>query len=526
MVQRPERRRAYLVGGGIASLAAAAYLIRDGGFDGRDVRVFESLGVVGGSMDGSGTPEEGYLIRGGRMFNCSYVCTYDLLSFIPSLSDRSRSVRDEFIAFNAQVKTHAKARLVEKGKIRDSSSMGFRMKDRFDLLSIMSRSERSLGALRIDECFRPSFFKSNFWLMWATMFAFQPWHGAVEFKRYLHRFLHEFPRFNTLAGVDRSPYNQYESVILTTETWLRNQGVEFETNAEVVGLDFKPAEVDTTEERLRYLKNGVEEAVAVEKTDLVFVTNGSMTAASRVGTHTTAARLESTKSGDWKLWESLARDRPEFGRPTVFDDHVDESKWESFTVTCRDPLLFHRIEEFTGNKPGTGALVTIIDSNWLTSIVVAHQPHFLNQPADIQVFWGYGLFVDRVGNFVKKPMAECTGEEILSELCSHLGFTEDLPRILASCRCVPCMMPHVTSQFLVRDRGDRPEVVPRNSTNLAFIGQFVELPHDVVFTVEYSVRAAMTAVYTLLNLEKAPPPVYRGKIDPLVIWAQLRSLFS
>src|ERR1700712_5300752 len=58
-------------------------------------------------------------------------------------------------------------------------------------------------------------------------FAFQPWHSAVEFKRYLHRFIQEFPRINSLAGVDRTPYNQYDSIILPIETYLKAQGVQF-----------------------------------------------------------------------------------------------------------------------------------------------------------------------------------------------------------------------------------------------------------------------------------------------------------
>ncbi|MGZ3397068.1 MAG: oleate hydratase [Isosphaeraceae bacterium] len=509
--------RAYLVGGGIASLAAAAYLIRDGGVPGGNIRILEALDVMGGSLDGAGSPETGYVIRGGRMFNFSYVCTYDLLSFIPSLTDATKTVRDEFCEFNAKVKTLARARLVASGEKLDVSRMGFSAKDRIDLAEIVLCSEESLGTRRIQDCFATSFFETNFWYMWATMFGFQPWHSAVEFKRYVHRFVHEFPRINTLAGVDRSPYNQYDSVVLPIVTWLKGQGVKFTTGAEVTDLDFKMAQGKTTVERIHYVEVDAEKAIEVSDDDLVFVTNGSMTAASSFGTQDAAPTLNTKKTGDWLLWEKLARNRRDFGRPSVFDEHINESFWESFTVTCRTPEFFKLIEEFTGNAPGTGALVTIKDSSWLMSIVVAYQPHFKNQPEDIQVFWGYGLFPDRVGNFVSKTMSDCTGEDILVELCSHLRFTEQLPRLLRSCTCIPCMMPYITSQFLVRCQGDRPQVVPEGSTNLAFIGQFCEIPEDVVFTVEYSVRAAQTAVYKLLDLDKEPTPMYRGQRDPRVL---------
>jgi oleate hydratase len=159
---------------------------------------------------------------------------------------------------------------------------------------------------------------------------------------------------------------------------------------------------------------------------------------------------------------------------------------------------------FSGNEPGTGGLVTFKDSNWLMSIVPAYQPHFPTQPADIQVFWGYSLFPDRIGNFVAKPMSDCNGAEILRELCGHLRF--DL-EIVESANCIPCRMPYITSMFMPRMLSDRPLPVPRNSKNLAFVSQFVEIADDVVFTVEYSVRAAQMAVYELLGIDRKIPRV-------------------
>jgi oleate hydratase len=160
--------------------------------------------------------------------------------------------------------------------------------------------------------------------------------------------------------------------------------------------------------------------------------------------------------------------------------------------------------QFSGNEAGTGGLVTFKDSNWLMSIVLAHQPHFPNQPEDVQVFWGYALSPNRVGDFVAKPMANCNGEEILRELCGHLRFDLDT---VESANCIPCRMPYITSMFMPRMRSDRPLPVPPGSKNLAFISQFVEIPDDVVFTVEYSVRAAQMAVYQLLGIDRQVPPV-------------------
>ncbi len=517
------KTKAYLVGGGIASLASAAYLIRDGGVPGENIRIFEESKKIGGSLDGAGAPDQGYVIRGGRMFTYeAYTCTFDLLSFIPSLTDPDKTVKDEIYAFNEKHVSHSRARLVRGGEKVDVSQMGFSVQDRLDLVKIMAVSEDWLGAKRIEDVFEPSFFKTNFWYMWVTTFAFQPWHSAVELKRYLHRFLQEFPRIATLGGVRRTPYNQYDSIVLPVTHWLKAQGAQIETDAQVIDLDFVYGPAGRAVERLRYIRDGAEHEVAVEADDLVFVTNGSMTAASSLGSMSTVPQLRGKDAdGSWLLWERLAQKHQDFGRPSAFDGNVDESKWLSFTVTLRDPIFFDLMEKFTGNAAGTGGLVTFVDSNWLMSVVLAAQPHFIGQPDDINVFWGYGLFVDQIGNFVKKKMSQCTGEELLIELLGHLRF-EHQTLILQSANCIPCMMPFITSQFMPRVKGDRPQVRPKGTTNLAFIGQYCEIPDDVVFTVEYSVRSAQTAVYSMLAVDKKVSPLYKAQYDPPVLFSALK----
>ncbi|HCE10868.1 MAG TPA: oleate hydratase, partial [Oxalobacteraceae bacterium] len=247
--------------------------------------------------------------------------------------------------------------------------------------------------------------------------------------------------------------------------------------------------------------------VEVAEGDLVFFQNGSMTDASSYGSMTSAPE-HSTKqdSGGWLLWEKLAAGRPEFGNPAAFNSSIPESYWESYTVTLKDTAFFDKMEKFTGNRAGTGGLVTFKDSSWFMSVVLAHQPHFAGQPEGVHVFWGYALHPDRVGDFVAKPMSACSGAEILQELCGHLNF--DL-ETMASATCIPCRMPYITSMFMPRARSDRPLPVPANSKNLAFVSQFVEIADDVVFTVEYSVRAAQMAVYELLKVDRQVPPIHQ-----------------
>ena len=266
------------------------------------------------------------------------------------------------------------------------------------------------------------------------------------------------------------------------------------------------------------LRSGSPYAIRVTASDFVIATIGSMTEGSTLGSMDEPARMqELPEGGSWAFWDKLTQEHSDCGRPTNFNTHIKESKWLSFTSTLHSSTFFDSIRDLTGNAPGEGGLISFPESNWLASIVLPHQPHFIGQPKEVLVFWGYGLFVDQPGNFVKKPMGECTGREIMTEIMGHLRLTAQTDEVLGSCICVPCMMPFITSQFLPRSEGDRPAVVPPRSKNLALIGQFCEMEDDVVFTVEYSIRSAQTAVYSLLGVDRKPHPVYKGNHDPRVL---------
>lgn len=501
-------RKAYLVGGGIGSLAAAAFMIRDGGMPGKNITIFEADPKLGGSLDGAGNAEDGYSMRGGRMLTTdNYECTWDLFKTIPSLADPEQTVFDETIVFNKRMKAHSKARLVDRNRsIVDVESMGFTMADRLELFKLTEASEEKLGTSVITDWLSPEFFTTNFWFMWQTTFAFQPWHSAVEFRRYLHRFMKEFSRIETLAGVKRTIYNQYDSLVRPLLAWLESESVQFQNGCTVTDLDLQPDTAKHTVVGIRFKKSGHEISIKVDEGDLVFFQNGSMTDASSLGSMKAAPKpLTKADSGGWILWEKLAEGRPEFGNPASFNSSIPESYWHSFTVTLKDTAFFDQMQVFSGNVAGTGGLVTFRDSNWLMSLVLYHQPHFMNQPTDVQVLWGYALHPDRIGDFVAKPMSECSGREILRELCGHLNF--DIDTTFSKANCIPCRMPYITSMFMPRALADRPLPVPKNSKNLAFISQFVEIPEDVVFTVEYSVRAAQMTVYQLLEIDRDVPPI-------------------
>jgi len=517
--------KACIVGGGIAGLATAAYLIREGGLPGRDITVLTRERVTGGALDGSGSAAEGYLIRGGRMFEEHFGCTWDLLSQVPSLREPGKSVTAETLDFNRSVVTGSHSRLVRAGRKLDVSSYGLAPHHLVSLLRLSFSGESSLAGKRIDQWFAPDFFETVFWHLWRSTFAFQPWSSVAEMRRYAIRFMHLLPGFHRLEGILRTYYNQYDSVVVPLETWLRAQGVHFVMEAPVVDIDFDLGDHGKSATAVHYRAAGTPRSIPLAAEDRLFVTLGSMVEGATTGAMDRPARpARELDDGAWALWERIAAKDPAFGRPRVFCGDVDRSKWMSFTVSLTTPAFFEHMERFTGDAAGTGGLMTLTDSSWFMSVVLAHQPHFANQPEDVFVFWGDGLAPDAAGDYVKKPMSACTGAEILAELFSHLGILERMRPLMDRMRCVPCSMPYIDAQFMPRAPGDRPAVVPPGASNFAFIGQYVEVPDDCVFTVEYSVRTAQTAVFSLLGLPREPTPIYRGAHDLHVLLDALGAL--
>lgn len=523
-----KKNKAYFIGGGIASLAGAVYLIRDGGFQGKDIYILEAKDAIGGSLDAKRNYSgKAYIMTGHRILaKNAFECTYALLSGVPAMNDTKWSVKEELDDFNRKMKTFAKARLVENGRIVNSHTLGLRWRDRWDLSKVLWLNEHSLDNLRIDECFDAYFFDTNFWKEFSTVFAFQPWHSLAEFRRYIYRSFHALPFYDTMECIQVTPYNQYDSIVLPIMKWLEEQGVNFKKGTVVTDLEIARGNGGKSVKKIFFVKDKRKDKISVFENDLVFATLGSMTTNASFGSmHSAPKPKKGRNSAAWNLWERIAEVDSDFGRPKVFDNHAKKSKWESFTITFKDKTFFSLMEKLTGNKAGTGGGTTLSASNWVISIAIPHQPHFRGQEKNVNVCWGYGLRPDRKGNFVKKGMYECTGEEILIELIGHLGFDEKKDAIIRSATCIPCVMPYITSQFSPRSKDDRPRVVPFGSKNLAFLGQFCEIPGDIVFTVEYSIRSAQIGVYSLLGLSKRVEPIYKGHRHPKNIYRAIKTIF-
>ena len=524
MAEAATQEQHHIVGAGIAGLAVAVYLIRDAGTKGENIHIYEQLGVAGGSLDGSGDADAGYLIRGGRMFEEHFACTFDLLDTIPSPNDPDVSITEDIMAFNRMVPGSSNCRLVRDGKpAEDRYDLTLSAHDIVDINRLILHQEHALAGQSIEDWFNPSFFESNFWLMWSTMFSFQPWHSLTELRRYLRRFIHLFPGFTRIAGILRTRYNQYDSLIAPILTWLRDRGVRIANDTQVIDVTIEGTRQDRLVTALALTD---ETQVQVSEEDRVYLTLGSMTDATSQGSNDRAPDLHDKDGGAWTLWRKLAAQNEGFGRPEAFCGDISKTAWHSFTTTMDGPDFFEFMEDLSNNRTGTGGLVTFANSGWTLSVVLFHQPHFRGQKPGTYTFWGYGLRGDRPGDFVKKPMWEATGDEIITELCGHLKLTAMQKTWFDGARVLPCRMPFITSQFMPRQFGDRPDVRPNGARNFSVVGQFCEQPRDCVFTVEYSVRSARSAVASLTGRVDLPPPVARTDLDPMVIIRAARVLMG
>lgn len=525
--EKPEgvdRKSAYIIGTGLAALTAACYLVRDGQMKGEHVHIFEKDPIPGGACDGYEYPGIGYVMRGGREMDNHFEVMWDLFRSIPSIETEGVSVLDEYYWLNKHDPNYSLMRATEKcgENAHTDGKFGLSDKGAMEIMKLFFTPDEQLYDKKITDFFDDEVLNSNFWLYWRTMFAFENWHSALEMKLYIKRYIHHVGGLPDFKALRFTRYNQYESMILPMIKYLEGFGVQFHYNTKVVNVEFDITSEKKQAKKIILLHDGKEDSVDLTENDLVFITNGGCVENSSLGSQNTPAdfNTEIKPGGGWDMWRKIAAQDPSFGHPDKFCSAPEQSNWMSATVTTLDDKIVPYIKNICQRDPFsgkvvTGGIVTVKDSNWLLSWTFNRQPQFRTQPKGQLVGWIYGLFSDKPGNFVKKPMRECTGKEICMEWLYHIGVPESEIEELAehSANTVPCMMPYITAFFMPRAAGDRPDVVPKGAVNFAFLGQFAETKRDTIFTTEYSMRTGMEAVYTLLDIDRGVPEVWGSVYD-------------
>lgn len=530
------KNKAVMIGAGIANMAAAVYLIQEGHWSGENI-TFYALDQHG-SNDGDTTDSvvddywnknhplsntKGYIARGGRMLNYrTYVDLMDLLDRIPSMTEPNMTAAEDTRDFDAKHPTFDKARLLQPGQgILNASKLGFNQADRkllTQLILMPDDEETKLDNVTIADYFAddPHFFETNFWFMWETTFAFRTRSSAQELRRYMHQMIYEFTQIEHLVGVNRTRYNQYESIMLPLINYLKANGCQIILNRRVTAFEFKDTTMtdEITVKGLQMVNTTTnqKEHVAIDDDTAVIFTNGSITDSATLGDYDTPAPENMDYGAASSLWRQATEHFYNLGNPDKFFADRDASEWVSFTLTTKDHLLLNEITRITTQLPGN-ALNSFLSNTPITpldqidvdmSIVVHHQPHFTSQKPNETVLWGYFLYPRRNSPLFGKPYIELTGKEMLLELIAHLSAVDSGPvnikekedDILASViNNIPVYMPYASALFNNRAKIDRPEVIPEHATNLAFTGEFVEQPYQMIFTEQSAVRSGEIAAY-------------------------------
>ena len=523
-----DKKSAYIIGTGLAGLSAAFYLVRDGQMKGENIHLLEKLDLAGGSCDGRRDVTKGFYMRGGREMDNHFECMWDMFRSVPSIETPEVSVLDEYYWLNKHDPNYSLCRAtINCGEDAHTDKL-FKLdkKSALALSKLFITKEEDLENKKISDVLPDSFWETNFWLYWQTMFAFQKWSSALEMKRYLCRYVHHIDGLPDFSALRFTKYNQYESMILPLTKYLENHGVKIDYGIDVKNVIFDNKEEKKVATKIIYKKEGQEKEFILTENDLVFITNGCCTDTSCYGDQNTIPDLSKIKNGEgesWNLWKNIASQATngEFGNPDKFCSNTDETNWMSATIEVSNEEIIKHIINICKRDPRegkvtTGGIVTVKDSmeNWYLSWTINRQPQFKSQKKNSVLVWVYALNTNREGNFVKKPIRNCTGREVCEEWLYHIGIpTDKIEEYANKCNTTTCYMPYINAFFQPREEKDRPLVVPKDAVNFAFIGQFAETPRDTIFTTEYSIRTGMEAVYTLLKVDRAVPEVWGSKYD-------------
>ena len=529
--EKPEgvdKKSAYIIGTGLAGLSAAFYLLRDGQMKGEHIHLLEKLDLAGGSCDGRKDITKGFYMRGGREMDNHFECMWDMFRSVPSIETPNVSVLDEYYWLNKHDPNYSLCRAtVNCGEDAHTDKL-FKLdrKSAMALSKLFITPEKDLENKKISDVLPDTFWETNFWLYWQTMFAFQRWSSALEMKRYLCRYVHHIDGLPDFSALRFTKYNQYESMILPLTKYLMDNGVKIEYGIDVKNVVFDINKDKKVAKQIVYESNGEEKTIDLIEDDLVFITNGCCTDTSCYGDQDNAPDLsviENGKGESWDMWKNIAAQAPNggFGNPDKFCSDIDKTNWMSATIEVSDENIIKHIIDICKRDPRsgkvtTGGIVTVKDStkNWYLYWTINRQPQFKSQNKNAVLVWVYALNTDKKGNFVKKAIRECTGKEVCQEWLYHIGMNKDeIEQYSEKCNTTTCYMPYINAFFQPREEKDRPLVVPNGAVNFAFIGQFAETPRDTIFTKEYSIRTGMEAAYTLLNIDRAVPEVWGSKYD-------------
>lgn len=505
----PPKRNIYFAGGGLAALSGAYYLIHDCHIPGDSIHIFEESSNIGGAFNIGGDSENGYICTSPKLLSLkNHANLMDMLKGLQSVNIEGISVYDEITGFMKANPVQENARIISADGGIVSSGFELDKPSVKNIKALLGFKDFEISEMSIAEYFSdsPVFFGSNLWTLVSTAYMLTGESSAVELKHILNCVSGEINDLFGMKNTVRAQFNLQETVIKSLENYLAENNVNFAVHCRVTDVDFE--EESNRISAIHLNDNGTAKTFYLNKNDLCFITNGSISECATAGDYNCPAPEYDGLPASAALWTKIAEKRDGFGNPGRFYKNAD-TEIISFTITARSPKLFDYIKQFTCNTGAQSAITTFKDSPWGLTVSAIPQPYFSSQPDDVTVISCYGVNVTAEGRYIDKEMRHCSGAELLFELVKYLKLedrwdeiTEDIINV------IPCAMPYAAASSLPYADDDKPLIVKDKNINFAFIGQFAKLGGGISYSSEYAVRTAREAAYRLTGTKKtsAPPP--------------------
>ena len=505
----PPKRNIYIAGGGLSGLSAAYYLVRDCSIPGDCIHILEESENIGGAFNTGGDCESGFVCTPPKNLSVkNHANLMDMLGGLRSANIPDMTVKDEIKNFMSANPINEKARIIDADGNAVSFGFGLTKPCIKRIKTLLKAKDYEVSEVSVAEFFTdlPEFKDSNLWTLISTAYMMSTDSSVVELKHILNCISGEVGDLFTMKNTLRAQYDLQETVIEALKIWLETQNVNFATHCRVTDADFDDETGNISAIHLN--DYGTLKTYYLNKNDLFFITNGSVSECATIGDYNFPAPMPESEPASAALWKKLAQKRIGLGNPEVFYDGVD-SEIVSFTITAKSAALLDAICEFTGNDSVGGTLTTFKASPWKLTISTVSQPYFSAQTDDITVICGYGINATAEGRFIDKALRYASGAEILFEIVKHLGIedrwddmTEDIINV------IPCALPYAGASALPYSDEEKPISVKDKGCNFAFIGQFTKLGSGISSSSEYAVRTAREAAYRLTGTKKTstPPP--------------------
>lgn len=480
-------RKVYLSDTSLASLAVAAYLIRDYNFDGENIHIFQKENFMGGGC--SLGVEDGALLSSNLLLH-EQGCPdfFELFRSIPALSAGGVSVKKEIVQF---YQAHPmKPMLILHAS--DGTERVLSKKDHRLLERLILTSENKLEKVSIYQWFdeNTNFFQSDFWMRLRTLFGLKESSSAASLRQILLWRNDELKSLSTMKGWMSLPAHPAYSLIKPLYSYLKGYGVHFYKGAEIEDVLFS----DTYNLRARMIvvNDGKKRRqIELNGDDLCVCVLGSSFSDACFGSLNKPCGECSKQEG---LWNRLASHRSELNVPGQLLEPKNGAEG-SFVFTFKEGILYQYLSEYMGNLNEREGLICLADTNWGITLDIHSSSSFPGQAGGVMS--GTIVYPYEQGDHIRKTFDSCSGEEILEEILQHLGCTELKTVIQKDCiKATSCLMPNAYAAKLAENEAvlHSPKL---NDSNFAVLSPYRKTKSCC--WLEHQVTQARTVVTSLMQ---------------------------